>query len=141
MFVDESGTKEKRIKRLGIMDQDGANVRYLTNGKDLVLTPRFSPSRQEITYMSYEGGKPQIYLLQLETGQRELVGNFPGMTIAPRFSPDGQKVVMSSLQEDGQCQCLCDGSAQPHDDTSDEYFCNRYRRILLARWNAGRVRV
>lgn len=101
VFVDESGTKEKRIKRLGIMDQDGANVRYLTNGKDLVLTPRFSPSKQEITYMSYEGGKPQIYLLQLETGQRELVGNFPGMTIAPRFSPDGQKVVMSLLQEDG----------------------------------------
>lgn len=101
VFVDESGTKEKRIKRLGIMDQDGANMRYLTNGKDLVLTPRFSPSRQEITYMSYEGGKPQIYLLQLETGQRELVGNFPGMTIAPRFSPDGQKVVMSLLQEDG----------------------------------------
>lgn len=101
VFVDESGTKEKRIKRLGIMDQDGANVRYLTNGKDLVLTPRFSPNRQEITYMSYEGGKPQIYLLQLETGQRELVGNFPGMTIAPRFSPDGQKVVMSLLQEDG----------------------------------------
>ncbi len=101
VFVDESGTKEKRIKRLAIMDQDGANVRYLTNGKDLVLTPRFSPSRQEITYMSFEGGKPQIYLLQLETGQRELVGNFPGMTIAPRFSPDGQKVVMSLLQEDG----------------------------------------
>ncbi|MBZ9654640.1 Tol-Pal system beta propeller repeat protein TolB [Phyllobacterium lublinensis] len=101
VFVDESGTKEKRVKRLAIMDQDGANVRYLTNGKDLVLTPRFSPSRQEITYMSYEQGKPQIYLLQLETGQRELVGNFPGMTIAPRFSPDGQKVVMSLLQEDG----------------------------------------
>ena len=101
VFVDESGTKEKRIKRLAIMDQDGANVRYLTNGKDLVLTPRFSPSRQEITYMSFEGGKPQIYLLQLETGQRELVGNFPGMTIAPRFSPDGQKVVMSLLQDDG----------------------------------------
>jgi TolB protein len=101
VYVDESGTKEKRIKRLAIMDQDGANTRYLTNGKDLVLTPRFSPSRQEITYMSFEGGKPQIYLLQLETGQRELVGNFPGMTIAPRFSPDGQKVVMSLLQEDG----------------------------------------
>ncbi len=101
VFVDESGTKEKRVKRLAIMDQDGANVRYLTNGKDLVLTPRFSPSRQEITYMSYEQGKPQIFLLQLETGQRELVGNFPGMTIAPRFSPDGQKVVMSLLQEDG----------------------------------------
>lgn len=101
VFVDESGTREKRVKRLAIMDQDGANVRYLTNGKDLVLTPRFSPSRQEITYMSFEGAKPQVYLLQLETGQRELVGNFPGMTIAPRFSSDGQKVAMSLLQDDG----------------------------------------
>jgi TolB protein len=67
---------------------------------DIVLTPRFSPSRQEITYMSFEGGQPRVYLLQLETGQRELVGNFPGMTFSPRFSPDGQKVIMS-LQQDG----------------------------------------
>jgi TolB protein len=83
------------------MDQDGANVRYLSNGKSIVLTPRFSPNRQEITYMSYEGGQPQVYLLQIETGQRELVGNFPGMTFSPRFSPDGQKVIMSLLREDG----------------------------------------
>jgi TolB protein len=59
------------------MDQDGANVRMLTDANDIVLTPRFSPSRQEITYMSFEGGQPRVYLLQLETGQRELVGNFP----------------------------------------------------------------
>jgi TolB protein len=101
VFVDESGSAQKRVKRLAIMDQDGANVRYLSNGKDLVLTPRFSPSRQEITYMSFAGDRPRVYLLQLETGQQELVGNFPGMTIAPRFSPDGQKVVMSLLQDDG----------------------------------------
>lgn len=101
VFVDESGPAQKRIKRLAIMDQDGANVRFLTNGRDLVLTPRFSPSRQEITYMSFAGDRPRVYLLQLETGQQELVGNFPGMTIAPRFSPDGQKVVMSLLQDDG----------------------------------------
>ena len=101
VFVDESGSAKKRVKRLAIMDQDGANVRYLSNGKDLVLTPRFSPSRQEITYMSFAGDRPRVYLLQLETGQQELVGNFPGMTIAPRFSPDGQKVVMSLLQDDG----------------------------------------
>ncbi|MGH6761323.1 MAG: Tol-Pal system beta propeller repeat protein TolB [Phyllobacterium sp.] len=101
VFVDESGSKDKRVKRLAIMDQDGANVRYLSDGKDLVLTPRFSPTRQEITYMSFAGNRPRVYLLQLETGQRELVGNFDGMTIAPRFSPDGQKVVMSLLQDDG----------------------------------------
>ena len=83
------------------MDQDGANVRYLTNGNDIVLTPRFSPSRQEITYMDFAGGNPKVYLLQLETGQRELVGDFPGMTFSPRFSPDGGRVVMSLQQPDG----------------------------------------
>ncbi|MCB8839277.1 Tol-Pal system beta propeller repeat protein TolB [Aurantimonas sp. VKM B-3413] len=100
VFVSESGDKANRVKRLAIMDQDGANVRYLTDGRDLVLTPRFSPNRQEVTYMSFGNGEPRVYLLQLETGQREIVGNFPGMTFSPRFSPDGQKVIMS-LQQNG----------------------------------------
>ncbi len=101
VFIDESGPKDKRVKRLAIMDQDGANVNMLTRGGDLVLTPRFSPTRQEITYMSFAGGQPRVYLLQIETGQREVVGNFPGMTFAPRFSPDGQKIVMSLQQGSG----------------------------------------
>ena len=98
VFVDETGPKDRRIKRLAIMDQDGANVRYLTRGDELVLTPRFSPSTQEITYMAYGQGDPRVYLLNIETGQREIVGNFPGMSFSPRFSPDGQRVIMS-LQE------------------------------------------
>src|SRR5580698_3192393 len=100
VFVDETGPAERRIKRLAIMDQDGANVRYLTRGDELVLTPRFSPSTQEITYMAYGQGDPRVYLLNIETGQREVVGNFPGMSFAPRFSPDGQRVILS-LQEGG----------------------------------------
>jgi TolB protein len=98
VFVDESGPKDRRVKRLAIMDQDGANVRYLTRGDDLVLTPRFSPSTQEITYMSFGQGDPRVYLLNIDTNQREIVGNFPGMTFAPRFSPDGQRVIMSLQQ-------------------------------------------
>jgi TolB protein len=100
VFVDETGAKAKRVKRLAIMDQDGAGVRYLTRGDDLVLTPRFSPTTQEITYMSYGTTDPRVYLFNIETGQRETVGNFPGMTFAPRFSPDGQRVIMS-LQQQG----------------------------------------
>jgi TolB protein len=96
VFVDESGPKDRRVKRLAIMDQDGAGVRYLSRGGDeLVLTPRFSPSAQEITYMSYGQSEPRVYLLNIETNQKEVVGNFPGMTFAPRFSPDGQRVAMS----------------------------------------------
>lgn len=102
VFVDETGPANSRVKRLAIMDQDGANLTYISNGRELVLTPRFSPSRQEITYMAYAGNNvPKVYLQQIETGQRELVGTFPNMTIAPRFSPDGQKVIMSLLQDNG----------------------------------------
>ncbi|MBA4037600.1 MAG: Tol-Pal system beta propeller repeat protein TolB [Bradyrhizobium sp.] len=100
VFVDETGSKERRVKRLALMDQDGANVRYLTKGADLVLTPRFSPSTQEITYMEFGQGDPRVYLLNTDTGQREIVGNFPGMSFSPRFSPDGQRIIMS-LQQGG----------------------------------------
>ncbi|MFO7477376.1 MAG: Tol-Pal system beta propeller repeat protein TolB [Methyloceanibacter sp.] len=99
VFVDESGPKDKRMKRLAIMDQDGHNVRLLTSGQNLVLTPRFSPSTQEITYTSFEGETPKVYLLNIETGQKEIVGSFPGMSFAPRFSPDGQRIVMSLERE------------------------------------------
>ncbi len=100
VYVEETGPKSKRIKKLTIMDQDGFNKRTLTNGGDLVLTPRFSPTSQEITYMSYSSGRPRVYLLNIETGQRELVSNDPSMSFSPRFSPDGQRVIMS-LQRGG----------------------------------------
>jgi len=95
VFVDESGPKDRRVKRLAIMDQDGANVRYLTEGRSLVLTPRFSPTEQQIVYMSYEGTDPAVYILDVRTGQRRMVDSFPGMSLAPRFSPDGQRMVLS----------------------------------------------
>jgi TolB protein len=95
VYIAESGTARKRVKRLAIMDQDGKNHRYLTPAGELVLTPRFSPTAQEITYMSYKGGRPRVYLYNIDTGRQEMLGNFPGMTFAPRFAPDGNSVVMS----------------------------------------------
>jgi len=98
VYVSENGPPQKRMKRLAIMDQDGQNHKYLTDGRDLVLTPRFSPSRQQITYMSYGRKGPRVYLYDINTGRHEVLGNFPNMTFAPRFSPDGSKVIMSMAQ-------------------------------------------
>ncbi len=105
-------------------------MRMLTNSNSIVLTPRFSPSRQEITYMSFEGNQPRVYLLQLETGQREVVGNFPGMTFSPRFSPDGQRVIMS-LQQDGNANIYTMDCARAH-DAADQHGRNRHLAVLRA---------
>jgi len=99
IYVAEEGPKIKRIKKLAIMDQDGFNTKYLTLGNELVLTPRFNPTNQMITYLSYFRNLPRVYLLDIETGIQEVVGDFPGMTFAPRFSPDGKKIIMSFAQD------------------------------------------
>ena len=99
VYVSEDGPKNKRVKKLAIMDQDSFNHRFLTSGKELVLTPRFNPVRQEITYLSYFKNLPRVYLLNIQTGIQEVVGDFPGMTFAPRFSPDGNKIIMSLARE------------------------------------------
>ncbi len=95
VYVAETGPTTKRVKRLAIMDQDGANHQYLTSGNELVLTPRFSPNSQTITYLSYYRHTPRVYVYDLSTGRQKVLGDFKGMTFAPRFSPDGEKVVMS----------------------------------------------
>lgn len=99
VFVSETGPDAKRVKRLAIMDQDSENLRYLTDGRFLVLTPRFSPTNQEITYLSYNNDNPRVYLYNIDTGRQEVVGDFPGMTFAPRFSPDGNTIAMSMARD------------------------------------------
>ena len=100
-FVDESGPKERRKKRLAVMDQDGANVRYLTTGDNLVVSPRYSPATQDIAYMiQAQGQQPRVQVINLETGSRRVVGDFNDMSSSPRFSPDGRRLLIA-LQEGG----------------------------------------
>jgi TolB protein len=102
-YVSEAGPLNQRVKRIAIMDQDSANNRYITDGRTLAITPRFSPTLQEIVYMAYgeDRSPPKVYLQSVDSGRRELLGNFPGMSFAPRFSPDGTRVAMS-LAQDGR---------------------------------------
>jgi len=95
VYISETGPRTKRIKRLAVMDQDGAGHRFLSSGQNLVLTPRFSPSQQQITYMSFEGNKPRIWLYTLGTAKQESIGLSQGMSFAPRFSPDGRTLIFS----------------------------------------------
>ena len=103
VYIAEQGALNRRVKRLAIMDQDGANHRFLTDGGSLVLTPRFSPTLQEITYLSFYGNVPRVYIFNIDTGRQEILGDFPNMNFAPRFSPDGKSVIMS-MAKDGNSE-------------------------------------
>ena len=129
VYVSESGPQNRRIKRLAFMDQDGHNHKFLTTGNDLVLTPRFSPTANEIAYLNYFNDEPNVYLLDVVTGRTERLGSFPGMTFAPRFGPDGTKLIMS-LAEDGRTdiyemelatQTITQLTRSPSIDTSPSY--------------------
>ena len=95
VFVSETGPKDKRVKRLTVMDQDGANPRFLTNGSSIVLAPRFSPNAREVLFTSYESGSPEVKLINVDSGVQRPIGSLEGMSFAPRFSPDGKNIVLS----------------------------------------------
>ena len=95
VYVAESGPAGRRVKRLAIMDQDGHNHKFITDGSSLVLTPRFSQNVQEIAYLNYFNDEPNVYILDLQSATSELLGSFPGMSFAPRFSYSGESLIMS----------------------------------------------
>jgi TolB protein len=94
-YIAETGPKENRVKRLAIMDSDGANHRFLTNGQNIVLTPRFSPDYKSIVYLSYAGKRPRIYVYEIGTGRQRMVTEGGAAAYAPRWSPDGRTILYS----------------------------------------------
>ena len=101
VYIAGSGPRDRRVKRLAIMDQDGENNRFLSDGSWLAYSPRFHPSRDQIAFMSYAQNKPRIYLFDLGSGRQSPLGDFQGITLGPRFSPDGNSVVMSQTTSAG----------------------------------------
>ena len=97
-YIAETGPRDRRTRRLAIMDQDGENNRFLTDGQFQALTPRWHPNATQIAFMSYQRNEPRVYLFSLESGRQEVLGNFGGMTLSPRFSPDGRSVVLSAIR-------------------------------------------
>jgi len=159
IYVAEEGPKTSRIKKLAIMDQDGFNTKYLTLGNELVLTPRFNQTNQMVTYLSYFKNLPRVYLLDIETGIQEVVGDFPGMTFAPRFSPDGNKIIMSFAKDGNSDIYTMDLESRevekitnhPSIDTSPsyspdgKYICfnsdrSGYQQIYVMRSDGSKVR-
>ncbi len=98
VYIAESGPRDRRVRRLAIMDQDGENHRMLTDGRFAALTPRFHPNAQQIAFMSYNNNQPRVYLFNLQSGRQEVLGAFNGMTLSPRFSPDGRSVILSATR-------------------------------------------
>ncbi len=94
-YIAESGPKAKRIKRLALMDSDGANHRFITNGQTLALTPRFSPDYKSVVYLSYIGQRPRIFIYDIASGKQRLVTESANTTFSPRFSPDGRTILYS----------------------------------------------
>ena len=96
VYVEETGPKNARLKRLAIMDYDGANVQYLSDSNSIVLSPRFSPTGDRVLFTSYESGFPQIYELSVGSASKRALGlDTSSMSFAPRYAPNGQTVVYS----------------------------------------------
>jgi TolB protein len=101
VYIADSGPRSRRIRRLAIMDQDGENNRFLTDGTSMALTPRFHPTRDEVAFMSYANNRPRVYLFDLGSGRQQLLGDFRGITLSPRFNPDGSGVVLAETNDSG----------------------------------------
>jgi TolB protein len=125
MYVAETGPINNTLKRLAIMDQDGHNQKFLTNGRrGMIITPRFCPTRPEVTYMAYYEKKPRVYMMNLNTGREQLLGDYPGMTYAPRYSLDGKKLAMSYAHNGVSQVCVMELDSRKVRKITNNYSIN-----------------
>lgn len=94
-YIAETGPKDNRVKRLAIMDSDGANHRFITNGQAIAITPRYSPDYRQIAYVSYLANRVRVYIYDVGAGTQRVVFESSNTTFAPRWSPDGRFLLFS----------------------------------------------
>jgi TolB protein len=109
-YISDAGPVTSPIRRLAVMDYDGANNQFLTDGSSMALSPQYNPTRQQLAFVSFQGNNPRVYLFDLQTGQERLVGAFGQMTIGPKFSPDGNALLMSVSRNGGAAIVKVDAS-------------------------------
>lgn len=94
-YISEAGPVTSPVRRLAVMDYDGANNQFLTDGSSMALSPEYNPTRQQLAFVSFQANNPRVYLFDLQTGRTRQIGTYGDMTIGPRFSPDGNSLLMS----------------------------------------------
>jgi TolB protein len=86
--------------RLMRADMDGARPQILLKSSEPILSPSWSPDAKSVIYVSFETGRPAIFMQNLLTGKREQLTNFKGLNSSPAWSPDGRQVALV-LSKDG----------------------------------------
>jgi len=100
VYVAATGSRMQPVKRIAIMNWDGTDHSYLTQGEVTVTSPRISPDGERIAYMSFAGGMPHIRIMDADGSNDRQLLQSNSMSFAPRFSPDG-RVIAFSMAVDG----------------------------------------
>jgi TolB protein len=83
-----------------ICDADGAGMMQITHVSAICRFPAWSPDTTKLLYMSYYGGYPDVYEINLESLQRRRISAFPGLNAGATYSPDGRSIALV-LSKDG----------------------------------------
>jgi TolB protein len=97
--VSEGSPKSPKIS-LRIADSDGYNAQTIVSSKEPLMSPSWSPDGRRLAYVSFENGRPSIWIQEVFTGKREKITSFKGINGAPAWSPDGHYLAMA-LSKDG----------------------------------------